>query len=104
MREIHEAYSFLSHSGHDGNNEFLAGVEVILNLFADITLGDLDIILGSAIRSHEIEESVINVNLFPDGLPSARSVERGSATYERVFSAADVGDIHVVGGRRDIFL
>lgn len=25
-------------------------------------------------------------------------------TYERVFSAGDVGDIHVVGGGADIFL
>lgn len=54
---------FFAHGGDNGNKEILAVVEVALDLLAEVTLGDTDIILGGTILSHQVEETVIDVNL-----------------------------------------
>ena len=54
---------FFTHGGDNGNKEILAVVEVALDLLAEVTLGDTDIILGGTILSHQVEETVIDVDL-----------------------------------------
>ena len=53
----------LTHSRDDGDKQVLALVEVGLDLLAHITLGKLDIVLGGTILSHQVEETVIDVDL-----------------------------------------
>lgn len=54
-----------------------------MDLSADFALGDLDVVLGGAIVGHQVEEAVVDVD-------------------KLVFGTEYIGDIHVVGGGRDI--
>lgn len=64
MKTYFDAQShFLAHGGDDGDDELLALVKVGLDLLAEVALGDLDIVLGSAIGGHEVEETIVNVHL-----------------------------------------
>jgi len=74
----------LAHGRNDSHQEILALIEVRLDLLADIALRNTDIILGGAVISHQVEETFIDVD-------------------KLIFITEDVRDIHVVGGRRDIF-
>lgn len=56
-------YLLLSHSRHDGNQQLFAVIEIGLNLLAKIILGDLHIVFGNSVRIHEVEETVVNVDL-----------------------------------------
>lgn len=58
-----EIYLLFTHGGDDRDKKILALFKVRLDLFANVTLRNLDIVFLSAIRSHEIEETVVNVNL-----------------------------------------
>jgi len=73
-----------THGRDDGDKQVLALIKVGLDLLAQITLRDLDVVLGNTVLGHEVEETIVDVD-------------------ELVFVTADVGDIHVVGGRTDIF-
>ena len=73
-----------THGRDNGNEQVLSVVKALLDLLAQISFGDLDVVLGDTFRGHEIEETIINVD-------------------ELVFSTADIGDVHVVRRRRDIF-
>lgn len=53
----------LTHGRDDRDKEILALVEVALNLLAEVAVGDLDIVLGSTVLGHQVEETVIDVNL-----------------------------------------
>ena len=53
----------LTHSRDDGDKEIFAFVEVGLDLLAHVTLGKLDVVLGGAVLSHQVEEAVIDVDL-----------------------------------------
>lgn len=75
--------SLLTHGRNDSDKKILAIVKGSLNLSSDITLRNLDIILLVSISSDHVQVAVVNVD-------------------ELVFVTADVGDIHVVGGGRDI--
>jgi len=55
-----------------------------LDLRAEVAIGNTDVVLGGAIRGHEVKETVVDVD-------------------ELEFVAVDVRNVHVVGGRRDIF-
>jgi len=74
----------LTHSSENSNKEIFALFKVRLDLLAQVTVWELDVVLGDTILGHEIEETIVNVN-------------------KLVFSAVDIGDIHVVGGGADIF-
>jgi hypothetical protein len=74
----------LTHSGNNSDKEFLALIELSLDLVTKFTFGQLDIILGATVVKHQGKETVINVD-------------------EGVFVTDNVGDIHVVGGGREIF-
>lgn len=56
-------YLLLTHGGDNGDKEVLARVEVLLDLLAHVTLRNLDIVLGSAVRGHKVKEVVVNVDL-----------------------------------------
>jgi hypothetical protein len=73
-----------THGGDNSDKKFLAIVELLLQLITKFTFGALDIILGGTVVKHQGKETVINVE-------------------EGVFHADDVGNIHVVSGRREIF-
>ena len=73
----------LTHGGDDGDEELLALIELVADLGADIALGDLDVILGVTISGQQVEVVIIDVQ-------------------QGVLNTGDVGDIHVVGGGRQI--
>lgn len=75
--------SLLTHGGDDSDNEVLALVEVGLDLVTDLTLGERDIVLGGTVGGEKRKETVINVD-------------------ELELLSLDVGDLHVVGGGREI--
>jgi len=78
--------SLLSHgSENDDVGVLLILGEQLVNLLANLSIGNLDIILGLAIISHQGEETII------------RDIEK------LVFLASDVRDIHVVSGRAKFF-
>ena len=86
----------------------LTGVLLILfeefsDLIANFTVGDFDIVLGAAIVGHKREEAVIGDVKLARLLAS--NEERGDHlwTYKLVFLASDVGDLHVMGRRGEIF-
>ena len=79
--------------------------EQLLDLVPDFSIGDLDVVLGAAIIGHEGQETVVaDVELIAK-VSAAFSWSQSIryTTYESVFLAADVGDVHVVGGRAQIF-
>jgi len=71
-----------THGGQDNNVGFLAiFVEHLADLLAHLAVGKLDVVLGGAIVGHEGQETVIG------------------HVKKLVFLTADVGNVHVVGGR-----
>lgn len=95
------------HNGFQLTGVFLLLTEKLLDLLTNFTIGHLDIILGGAIVRHEGQEVVISdikllirimsvsLNLF--------EVYLIWVSYQLVFTANDIGDIHVVGRWRKIF-
>jgi hypothetical protein len=73
-----------THGRDNGDKEFLALIELFLQLLTKFTFGQLDIILGATVVKHQGEETIINID-------------------KGIFVTDDVGNIHVVGGRRQIF-
>jgi len=73
-----------AHGADDGHQEVFTFIEIALDLFAQISLGEPNVVLGSAVLSHEVEKAVINVD-------------------KGVFTSGDIGNIHVMGGRTNIF-
>jgi len=55
--------SLLTHGRDDRNQEILAFLETIGDALSDLPFRDLYVILGGAISAHEVEETVINVDL-----------------------------------------
>jgi len=74
----------LAHRTDDGDQKILAIVKASLDLLSKFAVRDLDIVLSSTVTSHEVKETVINVD-------------------ELVFVTLDIGNVHVVGRGRDIF-
>ena len=80
----------------------LVSGEKLVNLLSNISLGDLNIILGLTIISHQGKETIVgNIEL---GVVSARRCNHMYASaYQLVFLAGDIGDVHVVGGWAEFF-
>lgn len=74
----------LVHGGDDGDHEVLASLKVSSDLLTNLGVGDLDVVLGTTVRVHQVEETVLDVK-------------------ELEFLPPDVGDVHVVGGGRNVF-
>jgi len=78
--------SLLAHGSEDDNvGILLLGSEELINLLANFSIGNLHIILGLTIVSHQGKETII------------RDIEK------LVFLAGNVGNIHVVGGWAKFF-
>ena len=76
-----------------------------LDLLAEVTLGKLDVVLSGTVLGHEVEETVVDVDLNYGGRMSVGSIEGSEyGTDELVFVTEDVGDVHVVGRGGDILL
>ena len=104
MKEIDKTHSFFGHSANDGDQEILAIVEAGLNIFANVALWKLDIILWAAVLGHEVKETIVDVDLFSDRVSHMDNTLRESEMHKLVFITADVRNVHVVGRRADIFL
>jgi len=81
---LHGNGLLLAHSADDSDQEILAIIKASLDLLSKVAVRDLDIVLSSTVGGHEVKETVINVD-------------------ELVFVTLDIGNVHVVGGGRDIF-
>jgi len=78
--------NLLAHGSEDNDVGVLALIsEELLDLVASFTIGDLNIVLGAAILRHEGEKAVV------------------LDVKKLVFLTADIGDVHVVGGRAELF-
>jgi hypothetical protein len=54
-----------THGGDDGDHGVLSVVESTLNLLTEVSVGDLDIILGVSITVHQVEETLL-VSFLPN--------------------------------------
>ena len=57
----------LTHGRDDSDEQILALIEVGLDLLAKVALRKLDVVLGGTILGHEVEETVIDVDLREKG-------------------------------------
>jgi len=99
----------LAHGGDDGNADLLARLESGLDVGTDLTLGDLDVVLGGTVREHQVEETLRprTTGMSARVLNAVRRATKPSKTYvvnvdQGVLGPGDVGDVHVVGRGRDI--
>ena len=101
-----KTHLLLAHGRDDGDEQILAVIEVGLDLLAKVTLRDLDIVLRGTVLSHEVEETIVDVDLSWHAQSAFLGAcrRRSMGAYELVLVTGDVGDIHVVGGGRDILL
>ncbi len=53
----------LAHGGDDSDKEVLAAVELILDLLAEVAIGQPDVVLGDTVLGHQVEEAVVDVDL-----------------------------------------
>ena len=56
-------YLLLAHSRNDCNEKILSGIKVLLDLLAQISLREFDIVLRVTVRGHQVEEIIVNVDL-----------------------------------------
>jgi hypothetical protein len=76
--------------------------EHLADLVANLAIGNLDVVLGRAVLRHEREETVVSNIELRRMLVVARK-QGCRQTHELVLLAADIGDVHVVGGRAEFF-
>ena len=69
------------HGGDDGDEEILAIFETGGDFLAQVAFGDLDIVLGVTLAIHQVEETIINVDL---SMPSILEDESCGGVYARV--------------------
>jgi hypothetical protein len=78
-------------------------LEEFLDLVTNIAFRQLDILLGRAVVRHEVQEAVVsNVKLY--SLSNNTTADKAHLqTYQLIFLTTDVGDVHVMGGRAQVF-
>jgi hypothetical protein len=96
----------LAHGADDGDKEILALLKAGRDLLAKLAFRDSNVVLGIAILVHQVEETIVDIDLMRRSRVSqpSKCCLKPKDTHELVFITADVGDIHVVGRGRDIFL
>jgi hypothetical protein len=78
-------------------------VEELVDALTDLVVGDLDVVLGGAVVEHEGEETVVSdVELGEGSVWEAVEGRVLWKTHELVLATGNVGDVHVVGGGRQI--
>ncbi|EEQ41625.1 eukaryotic translation initiation factor 5A [Clavispora lusitaniae ATCC 42720] len=75
---------FLTHGRNDRDDQVLALVKVGLDLVTQLTVWDLDVVLGVTVVGHQRQETVVNVQ-------------------QLVLGSGHVWNLHVVGGWRQVF-
>jgi hypothetical protein len=81
----HEAYLLFAHGGDDGDEKIFTFIESGRNLRAKVTVGDLNIVLRGAILVHQIEESIVNVDLgFADLNHRRQRIKEGHTSWYSV--------------------
>lgn len=101
---VNATYVFFTHSLDDSDDEVFAVVKASLDFFTDFTVRKLHIILGVAFLVKEVQETVVDVHLMTRVGVSYLWMKANELTYELVFSTNNIRNVHVVGGRRQIFL
>ena len=74
---------------------------------SNVILGELDVVLGVAGLIHEGQEVVIGdiqLSATCQSICSNLRLRGGKTTHQLVLLTGDVGDVHVVGGGRQIFV
>jgi hypothetical protein len=74
----------------------LFGGEELVDLLTNFSIGNLDIVLGLTIIGHQGEETIVrDIELCRNAL--VKPISCFERTYQLVFLAGDIGNIHVVG-------
>ena len=82
----------------------LLRLEESLYFLTSFALGDLDVVLGFAVITHQAKESIVgDIKLWNSQLRSVLHWAEESVTHKLVFLAADVGHIHIVSGGAKLF-
>jgi len=76
---------FLVHGSHNGNQQILASLEILLDLLTNLIFRQLHIILCVTRISDQGQEPILNIN-------------------QHVLLADNIGDIHVMGRGRNILV
>jgi hypothetical protein len=63
LRDTVRKTSFLIHGFGDGDEDFFSIVKVCADFIAEFTFGDFDVVFGGSFVGHQVEETIINVNL-----------------------------------------
>jgi len=99
LRDTVGKTGFLVHGFGDGNVDFFAVVKVCTDFIAEFAFGDFDVIFSGTFVGHQVEETIVNVNL------SELACDRDrKEPYQLVFTTKDSRDIHVVSRRAQIFI
>lgn len=53
----------LPHGSNNSDDQLLAVVKVSLDLFPEIAIRQLDIVLGATVGEHQVEKAIVNVDL-----------------------------------------
>ena len=61
--QVRSTYLLLSHGRDDGDEQVLSIVETALDLFAELSVGDTNVVLRDAILGHEVKETIVNIDL-----------------------------------------
>jgi hypothetical protein len=84
----------LTHGGDDGDHAVLSVLESSLDLLAEVSVGDLDIVLGVSVSVHQVKEALYSQLCIPSDTFQKTHILN---VDELVFGSGDVGDFHVVG-------
>ena len=95
----------LAHSADNGNKKVFAFLETGVDTLANFAFRNTNVVLGVAVLVHQVQEAIVDIDLWEGKSESAiKNAVKLDDTHQLVFSTTDVGDIHVVGGRANIFL
>lgn len=77
--------------------------EELVDLLTGLAVRELDVVLGGAVIGHEGQETVVSHVKLNAVLAQDQDADTCRQTHELVLLATDVGNVHVVGGRAQLF-
>ena len=89
---------FFVHGFGDGDVDFFSIVKVCADFLADFPLRKFDIVLRGTFAGHQIKKPLVNVDLL------INTPHNQEEKHQLVFSATDIGNVHVVSGGTEIFV
>ena len=99
LRDTVGKTGFLVHGFGDGDVDFFSVIKVCTDFLAEFAFRDFDVVFGATFVGHQVEETIVNVNL-----PESACDRGRKESYQLVFSTSDSRDIHVVSRRAQIFV